>query len=70
MQQENPLYKYDTNTNDLITMTIKVNGQEYFVCGSDVCINTQADLDRLRERFNTVIRNIDLGEMSRFNPPV
>lgn len=55
------------NTNEFVSIDIKINANTYYRIGTD-CINSQADLDNLKERAIAIISNLRIAEISGFKP--
>lgn len=56
--------KPDTNCNDLVRVTVSVNGRLY--CVTEMCVNTQQDLRKLKHSAEQTIQNLDLRQLSSF----
>lgn len=56
----------ETNTNDLIEVTVKVNGKAFLV--RSVTINSDADLARFNEELNRTLGMITADRISRWYP--
>lgn len=56
--------KQDTNTNDLVTFTIEVNGKQYY--RQVEMLNTQEEWSAFQDRIKYIVENAKLEEMSRF----